>query len=86
MWQKTVVVARDMVTFLAGLGMFVREGLTDSPNATLLVIYAVIATAPGTFAAAWLGRTTAASEQLTAGPSSSPPSSPSAPPPSSSAS
>jgi hypothetical protein len=70
-WTKTFTVLRDVLCLVVGGYLLIREGQKPMPSAVLLVIYMVIVTSPGTFAAKWLG----GSNTDTAGSSSPQPSS-----------
>jgi len=73
-WTKIFTAVRDLVLLAAGAWGIVHEGMSSSPNVTTLIVYALIATSPGTLAALWLGRsgTNGSTESPS---SSSPPSS-----------
>lgn len=78
MWTKTFTVLRDALCLLVGGYLLIHEGLKASPSAVLLVVYMVIVTSPGTFAAKWLGGSSTATDGSSSAqplPSSSPDSS-----------
>lgn len=56
MWTKIFTAVRDLVLLGVGAYGILREATGDSPEITTLIVYALIATSPGTLAALWLGR------------------------------
>lgn len=73
MWTKIFTVIRDAACLLIGGGLLIHEGLQMEPSPVLMVVYMVIVTSPGAFAARWLGQSNSTVD--TVGPSSPPASS-----------
>jgi hypothetical protein len=71
-WQKMFMALRDMVLLGVGAWGIIHEGMSDSPEVTALIVYALIATSPGTLAALWLGRS-GTNEPTVSSSSTSPP-------------
>ena len=56
MWQKTFTALRDLALLGVGVWGIIHEELGPMPSVMTQIVYALIASSPGTLAAVWLGR------------------------------